>query len=67
MRKLLNKQEAKQKEFIIVNELAEVFFGLKGGAPQFTNDWDKAKPMSNEQQLKNVQRGTFHKLEMIYL
>jgi hypothetical protein len=35
-------KEDKEKEFIIVNELAEVFYGLKGGYPQFTQDWEKA-------------------------
>ena len=56
-----------EKQFIIVNELAEVFYGLKGGLPQFTNEWDKAKPLNNESQFKSVERGTFYKLEMMYL
>ncbi len=67
MRKKINLEKDKAKEFIIVNELAEVFYGLKGGQPQFTEDWDKGKPLSNQQQFKNVQRGTIYKLEMIYL
>lgn len=57
----------KKSEFIIVNELAEVFYGLKSGQPQFTSDWNKAKSLINEQQFKSVQRGTFYKLEMIFL
>jgi len=60
-------KEDKEKEFIIVNELAEVFYGLKGGYPQFTQDWEKAKPLSNEKQFNNVQRGTIFKLEVLYL
>lgn len=67
MRKKIKIEQDKQKEFIIVNELAEVFYGLKAGQPQFTEDWEKGKPLSNEQQFKNVQRGTLFKLEMLYL
>lgn len=59
--------EEKQKEFIVVNELAEVFYGLKAGQPQFTSNWNLAKPLTNEQQVKNLQRGTFYNLEIIYL
>lgn len=67
MRKKIKSEQDRPKEFIIVNELAEVFYGLKGGQPQFTEDWERGKPLSNEQQFKNVERGTLYKLEMIYL
>lgn len=66
MKKII-KSENEQKQFIIVNELSEVFYGLKGGYPQFTSDWELAKPLSNEKQLSSVQRGTFHKLEILYI
>jgi hypothetical protein len=31
--------EPKPEQFIIVNELAQVFCGLKGGYPVFSDDW----------------------------
>lgn len=66
MRKKIEIEE-KQKEFIVLNELAEVFYGLKAGQPQFTSDWKNAKSLTNKRQFENVQRGTFYKLEIMYL
>lgn len=57
----------KVTEFIIVNQSAEVFCGLVSGYPKFTDDWQKAKPLTNEKQFDCVQRGTLDKLEMMSL
>jgi hypothetical protein len=65
MKKKIIKEVPKNEEFFIVNELAEVFSGLKGGLPQFTSDWKLGKSINNEHQFKSVQRGTFDKLEML--
>lgn len=59
--------ENKPDQFIIVNELAQVFCGLKGGQPNFTDDWKIAKPLNNENQFKSVQKGTLFRLEMMPL
>lgn len=59
--------EPKSEQFIIVNELAQVFCGLKGGYPEFNDDWKEAKPLSNENQFRAVQKGTTHKLESMSL
>ncbi len=61
------KKKKDSGKFIIINELAEAFYGLKAGKPQFTTDWEMAKPMENENQLKIVQRGTVQKLEALYI
>ena len=65
MRKVKLIEETTKEEFIIVNELAQVFYGLKGGIPQFTEDWNMAKPLNNDEQFKCVERGTFSKLEKL--
>lgn len=65
MRRSKIDQEEKTEEFIVVNELAQVFYGLKGGVPQFTTDWGFAKPIQNENQFKCVQRGILDKLEKL--
>lgn len=57
--------EEKIEQFIIVNELAQVFCGLKGGYPDFNDDWKTAKPLSNETQFNAIQKGTSYKLEMM--
>jgi len=65
MRKKIIKE--KQPQFIIVNEFAQVFCELLSGYPNFTDDWNKAKPLNNKQQFQMVQRGTLDKLEMMYI
>ena len=59
--------EPKSEQFIIVNELAQGFCGLKGGYPNFADDWKEAKPLNNESQFRAVQKGTTHKLESMSL
>lgn len=61
------KYKRKGGSFIIVNELSEVFCGLKGGYPQFTKDWEMAKPMFNNDQFMIIQRGCEQKLEILQL
>jgi hypothetical protein len=64
MRKKINQKE---KEFIVVNGFAQVFSGLKGGYPKFSNNWDEAKPLHRIEQYQMVQRGTIDRLEVLYL
>ena len=69
MKKLLNKKSKQPKEpqFIVFNEYAQVFCGLKGGYPAFSDDLDEAKPIENDNQVKMIQRGTSFKLEKYLL
>lgn len=60
-------KKIKNQEFVIVNELAQVFCGLKSGYPNFSENWDKAKPLERIEQFQMVQRGTLDKLEILYL
>jgi hypothetical protein len=66
---LVDKKKRKQKEpeFILLNELAQVFCGLLGGYPNFSDDFDSAKPLNNLEQVKMIQKGTLFKLEIEYL
>jgi hypothetical protein len=69
MQAVLNKKLRlpKEPEFIVLNEYAQVFSGLRGGYPEFSDDWDKAKPLWNANQVKNIQHGTNYKIEICYL
>lgn len=69
MKKLLDKknQEPKLPEFIILNEFAQVFCGLKGGYPEFSDNIDEAKPLVRDEQVRMIQYGTNFKLEKEYL
>lgn len=68
MKSLLNKKlKEKEPEFIVLNEYAQVFSGLKGGYPQFSTNWDDAKPLTNPECLRTIQYGTSEKVEIHYL
>jgi hypothetical protein len=61
------KREPKAPEFIVLNELAQVFCGLRGGYPDFSDDFDSAKHLNNREQVRMIQQGTTFKLEIEYL
>lgn len=60
-------RETKQKEFIVVNEYNQVYSGLKGGYPNFSNDCNEARSLVNNKQLACLSRGTLDKLEIMFL
>jgi hypothetical protein len=66
---LVDKKKCKPKEpeFIVLNELAQVFCGLLRGYPNFSDNFDSAKPLNNLEQVRRIQQGTSHKLEIEYL
>lgn len=69
MKRLLNKknQEPKLPEFVVLNEYAQVFCGLIGGYPSFSDNIDEAKPLVRDEQIRMIQYGTNFKLEKEYL
>ena len=60
-------KEPKLPEFIVLNEYCQVFCGLRGGYPAFSDDLNEAKPLTNDGQLRMIQHGTSFKLEKEYL
>ena len=69
MKAVLNKKlrEPKQPEFIVMNEYAQVFIGLRRGYPEFGDDIDEARTIVNEAQFRIIQQGTSFKLEKLPL
>jgi hypothetical protein len=69
MKVLLDKKqrEPKPKQFIVLNEYCQVFCGLQGGYPAFSDDLDEAKPLERDSQVRMIQQGTLFKLEKEYL
>ena len=69
MKAILNKKlrGPKEPEFIVVNEHAQVFCGLRGGYPEFSDHWDDAKPLDNPNQVRSIQYGTSSKVEIHYI
>lgn len=69
MKLILNKKtkEPKEPEYIVLNEYAQVFCGLKGGYPEFSDDIDEARTIVNHNQFRSIQQGTSFKLEKLPL
>lgn len=67
MKRLLNKKLKQEPQFIVLNEYAQVFCGLQGGYPAFSDNLDEAKPLENDSQVQMIQRGTSFKLEKYFL
>lgn len=67
MKRLLSKKSKQEPQFIVLNEYAQVFCGLQGGYPAFSDNLDEAKPLENDSQVKTIQRGTSFKLEKHFL
>ena len=69
MKAVLNKKNIPKPDptFIVLNELAQVFCGLRGGYPEFSDDFDSAKPLVRDEQVRMIQQGTSFKLEKYYL
>jgi hypothetical protein len=69
MKCILDKKlrEPKPPEFIILNECAQVFIGLRKGYPAFSDNWDEAKPLQHPDQIKYLKHGTSHQLEIYYI
>jgi hypothetical protein len=60
-------REPKLPEFIVLNEYCQVFCGLRGGYPAFSDNLDEAKPLVRDSQVRTIQQGTSFKLEKEYL
>jgi hypothetical protein len=54
-------------KYIILNEEAQVFCGLRKGYPVFSENWGEAKSLENDEQFKKVQKGTLFRLEKTFL
>lgn len=51
--------------FYVINEYAQVFAGLRGGYPHFSDEIEEAKPIYNNEQFRNIKRGCLYKIERI--
>lgn len=69
MKLVLDKKlrEPKPQEFLVLNEYCQVYCGLKGGYPSFSEDMDEARTIVNDNQFRIIQQGTSFKLEKLSL
>jgi len=69
MKILLDKKnrEIPRRKFILLNEYCQVYCGLKGGYPAFSDNIDEAKWLENDEQVKMIKQGTSFKLEKEFI
>ena len=51
--------------FYVINEYAQVFAGLRGGYPHFSDNIKDAKSIYNNAQFNNIRKGYLYKIERI--
>jgi len=63
-----NKQDPEiELEYIIIDEQARVFSGLKEGYPVFSDNIDEAKPLKYQEAFNHMKRYHYNKLEQMFL
>jgi hypothetical protein len=67
MRKRKDTIQKAYTEFIVVSEKGQVWTGIKGDELGFSEDWNEAKPLSNENQFAHLKRMSYLKLEQMFL
>jgi hypothetical protein len=55
------------KHFILLNEYCQVYCGLKGGYPSFSDNIDDARTLENDEQVRMIKQGTSFKLEKEFI
>jgi len=48
-----------------MNEYAQVFAGLKGDYPHFSDNINEAKSIYNNAQFRNIQKGHLYRIERV--
>jgi hypothetical protein len=57
-----------EREYIVLNESAQVFVGLRnGGTPYFSDNFEDAKTLEREIQFKTLERITYFPLYKEYI
>lgn len=69
MKVLLDRKQRlpKPQLFILLNEYCQVYCGLQGGYPAFSDNIDEGKWLENDEQIKMIKQGTSFKLEKEFI
>ena len=59
--------EIKHRAYLVLNDSAQFFSGLKGGIPTFSESYDDAKPLDNQSQFRTLQSISYEKLHKEYI
>lgn len=53
--------------YIVVADNGQVWTGIKGDDLAFSDDWNEAKSLENDNQFGHLERMTYFKLEKLFL
>ena len=67
MKKRSRQELEEEPEYIIINEYAKVFSGLKEGYPIFSDDVDDAKPLQGQSKFEFMKTYYHVKIEQMFL
>ena len=67
MKKRKNTIQKAYTEFIVVSEMGHVWTGIRGNELKFSNNWNEAKPLNNENQFAHLKRMSYLNLEQMFL
>jgi hypothetical protein len=67
MRKKKDTNYIPPTRFIVVSEMGQVWTGIKGDELEFSNNWNQAKPLNNENQFAHLKRMSYLNLEQMFL
>lgn len=67
MRKKKDTNYIPPTQFIVVSEMGQVWTGIRGDELEFSNNWNQAKPLSNENQFAHLKRMSYLNLEQMFL
>ena len=59
--------EIKHRAYLVVNDQAQFFSGLKEGKPAFSESYDEAKTLYNNRQFRTLQSISYEKLYKEYI
>ena len=59
--------EVKHRAYLVLNDDAQFFSGLKGGRPTFSESYDDAKPLFHHRQFRTLQSISYEKLYKEYI
>jgi len=59
--------ETRHRAYLVINNDAQFFSGLRGGKPMFSESYDDAKPLYNHSQFKTLQSISYEKLYKEYI
>ena len=67
MRKKKDTNYIPPTQFIVVSENGQVWTGIRGDELEFSNNWNEAKPLNNENQFAHLKRMSYLNLEQMFL